>query len=348
MGNIRKIGREYYIEFIARGLKYQLKAGPGKSAAQKALKDIEAKIAAGEENIIARDVETEVFWEDYLRFAEVFHTPRSASRFRKVIGHFRCFLEKEGLKDARLSSLTPRVIEKYKTDLVGHWKASGRPNPDVVNFTLYLLRDIFEFALKKGCLNDNPLCHIRPVPSPAGRHAMTLSEEDLSAVLANVSGILEEAVRTILETGMTLKEIIRLEWDDVDREGRTIRVRGKDGKEEWPPERQLNMASTVEDILKRRENGSHSRRVFCSPSGAALDEAEMRAALASLGGTIRLRRRLGFSVFRRLFARRMFAKTTSLTLLYKIMGYGDIARAMMLIAPWTSRDPAEEDYFSVG
>ena len=44
MGEIKKIGEEYYIEFYARGLKYQQQAGTDKRQAEELLRNIEEKI----------------------------------------------------------------------------------------------------------------------------------------------------------------------------------------------------------------------------------------------------------------------------------------------------------------
>ena len=56
MGTIRKIGDEYFIEFFARGLKYQQKIGLDPARAEQALKEIEAQIARGEALTIVREM----------------------------------------------------------------------------------------------------------------------------------------------------------------------------------------------------------------------------------------------------------------------------------------------------
>ena len=59
MGSIQKVGDDYFIEFYARGLKYQQKIGSDKQAAQKALDTIESQIAKGVDQTVPPDREFE-------------------------------------------------------------------------------------------------------------------------------------------------------------------------------------------------------------------------------------------------------------------------------------------------
>ena len=173
MGQIKKIGDEYYIEFYARGLLYQQKAGPDKVQAERLLNDIESKIAQGEAATIVRDVDVDIFFKTFLENAAVEHTPKTLARYQDVTSHFVQFLPRDIQK---LSSITPRVIEDYRAHL---WQQ----NPQVLNFNIFLLRDIFDYSIKLGYLNDNPTLHIKFLNQeypPASNKKVDLAKDFIS------------------------------------------------------------------------------------------------------------------------------------------------------------------------
>jgi len=158
MGQIKKIGNEYYIEFYARGLLYQQKAGTDQGSAERLLHDIEEKIAQGEAATIVRDVDVDIFLKTFLEDAATQHTPKTLKRYKTLVQDFTKFLLKKNPKIEKLSSVTPRLIDEYRFYFLEH-KPPIRP--EVINFSLFLLRDIFDYSIKLGYLNDNPTFHVK-------------------------------------------------------------------------------------------------------------------------------------------------------------------------------------------
>ena len=153
MGEIHKIGDVYYIKFYARGLLYSQAAGSDKQAAMRMLEKVEAKIAGGEALTIVREIDLDVFGEQFLSQAKEQFSLKSIGRFLSTWNHFKSFLKEEYPPIIKLSHITPLVIESYKTYLAKTQK------PKVVNFTLLLLREILEYGIKIGFINDNPTLH---------------------------------------------------------------------------------------------------------------------------------------------------------------------------------------------
>ncbi len=169
MGQVRKIGNTYYVEFYARGLLYSQIAGPDRAVAQKLLEDIEAKIAGGESLTIVRDIDLPVFLEQFLNDAARQYPPKTLKRLRLTASHFSAFSQKSHPQLTKLSQVTPAVIESYKACL-----AQGRDvNPKKVNLTLLLLREILEYGIKTGFINDNPTVHVHLLPMPAVPRVLT-------------------------------------------------------------------------------------------------------------------------------------------------------------------------------
>lgn len=159
MGNVLKIDGRYYIEFEARGLKYQQMAGDNEAQAWALLESIESKIRQGEMAIVVRDVPIPVFIKDFSEFALKTYPAKTAARLRSASDHFVVFLAEKYPEAGVLSHITPKVIEDYKFVLL---RAGNKPW--VINFTLLLLREMFQYSIKLGYLNDNPTLHIHFIP----------------------------------------------------------------------------------------------------------------------------------------------------------------------------------------
>jgi len=160
MGQIRKINDVYYIEFYARGLLYSQIAGSDLDKAQKMLLQVEAKIAGGEALTIARHIDLPDFYERFQSQARSQYASKSVERFASVIGHFSDFLDVHFPQIRQLDQLTPAILESYKAYLAKTQKVK------TVNLSILLIREILEFGIKLGFLNDNPSLHVRLLPWP--------------------------------------------------------------------------------------------------------------------------------------------------------------------------------------
>ena len=158
MGNIKKIADTYYIEFYARGLMYSKIAGPDEAEALKLLEETERTIIAGEMLTVVREITIAVFFEEFLSYAHQAYSVPTHKRFRDLVSHFNGFLKTTHpvLKD--LSQLTPNIFEDYKNI----WIKNSSPHK--INFTILLLREIMEYGIKTGFINDNPTIHVSLLP----------------------------------------------------------------------------------------------------------------------------------------------------------------------------------------
>jgi len=160
MGQIRKINDVYYIEFYARGLLYSQVAGRKLEEAQRLLLQVEEKIAGGEALTITRHIDLADFYERFQTETRAQFAPKTVKRFAVTITHFSNFLENDFPQVRQLSQLTPAIMESYKVYLVKTQETK------IVNLTILLIRDILEFGIKLGFLNDNPSLHVHLLPWP--------------------------------------------------------------------------------------------------------------------------------------------------------------------------------------
>ena len=322
MGSVQKVGDDYFIEFYARGLKYQQKIGPDREAAKKALQTIESKIEQGEAATIVRDVDHDIFFQDFLKYAQEIHSPRTEKRFAALIEDFQTFLKQAGPTVKKLSEITPRVIELYKSYLIQlRDKASPAVNPKIVNFTLFLLRDVLEYAIKLGYLNDNPSLHIRLLKVVQNRPLTVLNEEEIKQIFNTADSYLWFFIEFILLTGVDAREIVNLQWSAVDLSQQVFKVSPGMGRE-------VKMNARGTDILKQLQNKKYKSTefVFTDQSGRELTMQRLEETLQRIVEQCGIKKTVGFHSFRHTFARNIIKKGVTVSLLYKILGFEDIAR----------------------
>ncbi len=179
MGQVKKIGDVYYIEFYARGLLYSQLGGADLKSAEALLASVEAKIAKGEVLTIVRDMNLSTFVEQYLQHIQTMYSAISLKRFQQTTTHFLNYLSSDYPQIITLSQITPSIIESYKVFIVKSIGPKG--NSQGVNLTLLLLREVLEYGITIGLIHDNPTLHVRLVKSrvkslpPTAR--LTLAQE---------------------------------------------------------------------------------------------------------------------------------------------------------------------------
>jgi integrase/recombinase XerC len=105
---------------------------------------------------------------------------------------------------------------------------------------LSAVRSLFRFACREGVVENNPATAVRSPkqPRPLPRH---LRPGELESLLDAAGGDkpLERRNLALLEllyaAGLRVSELVSLDWQDLDLEGRVLRVIGKGGKERMVP-----------------------------------------------------------------------------------------------------------------
>ncbi len=323
MGSIQKIGEDYFIEFYARGLKYQQKIGPDMEMAQKALESIETKIAKGEAATLVRDVDHDIFFEDFLHYASQRHTPKSLARYKSVIEDFKSFLRQECPTITKLSEVTPRIIEQYKSLLIQQRPTVKKGlSPKAINLTLFFLRDIFEYAIKLGFLNDNPTLHIRLVKVSSAPIPTILTDEELKLVFNGADSYLWFLLEFILVTGMRVQKLIDLKWSDIDWPQGLLRIPGT------PDTISLN-GRGLEILKQLQTKKQRPEKIFTDAAGCDLSIDRLTEALSRLNDHTGIKKKLSYYAFRHTFARNLVKKGVAIAHLYKFLGFTDIAKIII-------------------
>lgn len=332
MGTVRKIGEEYYIEFYARGLLYQQKAGRNKGAAERLLKDVEGKIQAGEMGIIVRDADMDIFFATFLEHCRAEYGPRTYRRFESVAAHFQEYCAGKLPKLKKISAVTPGVIEQYRVYLIrGSTESQPSVRPEIVNLTLFLLKIIFDHAIKLGFLNDNPLVHTRRADAKNPKVPRTLTASEIEKLSAYCGDDLIDIVRVILATGMRVGELVRLVWTKVDFKHKTITIVAiRRLREEAVRERDLPISQDIEAVFHRfqMKNATGPGLVFVADDGKPFEEKRLKEELRQAAAKAGINGPVNFEVLRSTFARDVLSRGVSLADVHRLLGLSDIAKVM--------------------
>jgi len=323
MGTVHKIGNDYFIEFYARGLKYQQKAGPNRKVAQKALAEIEAKIARGEASLIVRDVDIDIFLSDFLTYCQTQHTPKTIRRFQTLRKHFLSFLKDKIPAVVTMSHVTPSIIERYKFFLENRragTKVQG--NSSIINLTIILLREIFAYAIKLGYLNDDPSLHIQFVSTEKEKKVEVVTAEEKALLMQHASPRLAMMIEVILGTGISVGELTKLRWSDIDWSNQVIKVSLKQTRD-------IPMVPRIIEIFKK-QRGEHPTRdyIFCDEDGRKLTATVFKEELYEIVRTGGLRREITFDMLCHSFIQELIRKNIPWGRLYRVLGYADIVQIL--------------------
>jgi len=156
MAKIIKRNNEYYVQFYGNGLLFEKFAGSDRANAEKILNEIETTLPAGAMSNYVPDQDLNAFGAQFQQAFQKKFNDTTATEFRNTYAAFLAYLRKSAPKIKKLSGVTPKVFEGYQLHL------AGQGAPEEVDYQIFLLRRIFEFAITKAYLNDNPAFHVRP------------------------------------------------------------------------------------------------------------------------------------------------------------------------------------------
>ncbi|MCF6149950.1 MAG: tyrosine-type recombinase/integrase [Candidatus Kuenenia sp.] len=135
---------------------------------------------------------------------------------------FRIFCEREGvlfLKDINIA-----VLEKYKSEQFATVKRVTVANK------MKVIKAMLNRAVRYDHILSNPAKMVTPVQGIPKSRDRILSNEEIPKMQEAVKGMyLENLVITALYTGMRRKELIWLDYEDVDIADRTIHIKHKKG-----------------------------------------------------------------------------------------------------------------------
>lgn len=323
MGTVRKIGKNWWIDYRLDGKRYRKRIGKYKEIAKLALADIEVKIARSRAGFAILDKKLSEYVPQFLSYIRIHSKPLTLKRYVPIVRNFTEFLEALPEPPVRLSKVTPSIIEQYKLHRLNFIK------PQTINFELTFLHHFFRYACEMKYIKDNPTQNIRKIRRPKRKAPRFLSKEEVSALLGQCDNRynLEYIVKILLNTGMRWGELRNLEWSDIDWNERVIHIRIK---EDWSPkggtERKVPINKIAEEILLSLSK--KNRWVLTTTTGSQIRHQHTRERLMKACQKAQLSD-VTLHILRHTFASHLVMAGVDLATVSKLLGHKDISTTMI-------------------
>ncbi len=171
--------------------------------------------------------------------------------------------------DKLAREITPADLDKYRV----HCLQVEGLGPSTTRKRLIALGTLFKMARRWGVVEVNPAADLEKPSEPHHRERF-LTAEEYEALRKHADPWLRPLLTVAVLTGMRLKEVVGLRWQDVDRDGGRLYV-SEDCKTGRP--RYVAMAPTVRGVLDAL-GGMHltDGHVFTTADGAPLTSTRNR------------------------------------------------------------------------
>lgn len=320
MGAIRKRGKTWYVDYMLDGKRIVRAIGRSKRIAGLALADIEVKIAKKRAGFLITDKKLSEYISEFLSYIKVHVKPSTVKRYVQIIGHFSDFLDTRENSPAKLSQITPSIVEQYKFYRLDFVKSQ------TVNYELTCLHHFFRYAIEMKYIRSNPTQDIKKIKKPTRKAPRFLTKDEINKVLPELRPRARSMVEILVNTGMRWGELRNLEWDNVDWNEKRIHVRVKEG---WSPkggERKVPMNKRVQQILK--ELSRTNNWVFSSRTGSRVKHYLVWKSFKKACQKARINN-VSLHTLRHTFASHLIMAGVDLATVSKLLGHKDITTTMI-------------------
>jgi integrase len=215
-----KRGKNWYADYAVDGKRVRKSFGRQKQVAELYVKNIEVKIARGEELSPKYDfISLPDFIAKYLQYCQ---DNKSQATYRTDLSRiklFRQFLGSKGIE--KLEGINPAVIEDFKSVVLRTSSAN------TFNHYLTLIKAMLNKAVAWRHLKENPLKNVKKLKSTNARQVRFLTPEEICAILEKAGDFMQRVIKILLYTGMRRSELVFLTWDDIDFHNKLITVQSK-------------------------------------------------------------------------------------------------------------------------
>ncbi|MCE7881616.1 MAG: site-specific integrase [Candidatus Jettenia sp. AMX1] len=136
------------------------------------------------------------------------------------LNNFLKYMTDQGI--SYLDQITVSHLEHYKAHLLDFRK------PHTVKNTITIISTLLNFAVNLGYINNNPAKKLNPIRGIQKNKQRFLSKEEISKVLDVTKGTyLENLVKAAVYTGMRRRELLYLQYQDIDICKMTIHIKNK-------------------------------------------------------------------------------------------------------------------------
>lgn len=187
---------------------------------------------------------------------------RAGRRSVKKVKHLLDRVDAYFGENYRVDALRTEGINKYRAD-----RLSAGVNAPTVDHELRVLKTALRLSLREGKIRRIP--NIQITADPNRKDEGEFSQEQVTALLAEVPAYLNPLVRFLYLTGMRVMEPVGLTWGEVNLAHGELRISGRRTKN--GTQKVLYLSGEPLKILKvQSKNKSNCNRVFVDADGEPL------------------------------------------------------------------------------
>lgn len=262
----------------------------------------------------------------HLRTSGSVHTQDA---YRRDLEDFRVFCTDRGLND--WNDADQNLITDYLSEL--NHRAPEPLKPASLSRKISSLRSFYGWLGENGIVNHNPLVGYR---SPKGNRTLPdflMFDEILRLLdgfdLSDPDGLRNRVLFELMYAcGLRVSEARGLRLDDIDFEGRTLRILGKGNKERMVPFYPA-IGELLESYLKQARpfylKGKTHRFVFVGRTGAPISVRTIQFLLDKAGRQANILRTLHPHMLRHSFATHLLDNGADLRVVQELLGHENLS-----------------------
>jgi integrase len=241
-------GRHYYADFYAGGRRVRKRLATDLDAAKQILVELRSRAEKADYGLLDNDYPLDKLREQYLRHCQQALSETSVIRYREAID---TILPK--LPATRVRQLAVALVLTYRQERL----AEGT-SPATINYEVDALNRMLRWGARHKVIGSSPLEEIKALPHPRPKDGRALDPAEAKALLDASTPRWRDVWYCYLVTGMRLRELCRLTFDDIDWESREMIVRAHKAK--GKRERRIPIDDGLWDILKGLESKQKGRK----------------------------------------------------------------------------------------
>ena len=307
MKGVYQRGKVWWIRYRFNGRLIRKAIGYDKRLAEESLMAIKGDIVRGEHRL-RKSGDRRLFKEMAAEYLEEKAGKRSLKRDETSLNSLMPEFQHKFLDD-----ITRRDIEAYMK------KRRERISGAGANRELSLLKHMFNIAIEKGYLGENPAKGVKRSKEAPWRYRFLFSEEEIQRLAAAAGPHLRPILAVAFGTGLRKGDILALQWRDIDLEHGIITLTMQKTEDAI----RIPMLPMVREVLERMRTQAKGSPYIFSFNGHKIGDIKtaFRAALRRSG---LLEKGYRFHDIRRTFATMLYNRGVVLTKIQRLLGHKSV------------------------
>src|SRR5512147_2112041 len=230
------------------------------------------------------------------------------------------------LGDGELTGVDHRLLRSF----IGHLVTLKVKKSSIAR-KLSAIRSFYRYLNKKGVITGNP-ARLVATPRREKRLPAVLTADDAQRLLSvpgmdndDNTELRDRAVlETLYSTGIRAAELIGMNRDDINREDRLIRIRGKGRKERIVPVGRTALGS-LDAYLAQKKEGAENPAVFTGPTGNRLTVRTVQRILENSRKKLGLAQKASPHTLRHSFATHLLEAGADLRAIQELLGHASLS-----------------------